>query len=379
MLQEQSRPLESTASDAQRATTSSRGPADAQYVCPECSSPLPNREHERVCPECHLVVEDLPLDRGPEWRVFDDDRGEGKRRTGPARTVLLHDDGLSTNISWRDKDAQGRQLSAAERRRMARLRKQDRWSKFTRADRNRADGLGEIRRMASSLELGDDVQETAAVLFRRAQDEDLLRGRSIESVATAALLAAGRMHGRPQLLRELVAVSRLVNRDRIFRAYRTLTREFDLAIQLMHPRDLVPKFVTELGVFDTEAEQQIENAATRLARQAVDEGIGTGGTSPSTVAASAVYVAGAQSSLRVTQRVVAEVATISAVSIQNTYPDILEASPSVTVSQDSFQSCNAGPRTGNRSHATQPCPSCGTQFDTETGLTLHRESCESGE
>ena len=370
MSQKRSRPVSSTARSIKRTTDTTQS-SDTRRVCPECDTPLQNREQEWVCPECYLVVEDSPLDRGPEWLEFDEHDRTQKRRTGPPRTVLRHDNGLSTRISFRDEDAQGRSLSAGKRRQLGRLRMRNRRSKFDKADRNRAQGLSEIQRMASSLGLCDDVQETAAVLFRRAQDEDLLRGRSIESIATAGLFAAAGVHNHPRSLTEFVSVSRLDDRRKVFRAYQTVTREFELAIQPTRPDQLVPKLVSDLGVFDTTAEHRLENTADQLARQAFDDGIGTGGKSPSSVAASALYVAGATSSLRLSQRVIAKVADISTASIQHTYPDVLSASPSLNINQEAVRYRNVGPRSVDDSLTTRRCANCGDHFGTEAGLTLH--------
>ena len=44
--------------------------------------------------------------------------------------------------------------------------------------------------MASALGLPRNVRETAAVVYRDAVDKNLIRGRSIEGVAAAALYAA---------------------------------------------------------------------------------------------------------------------------------------------------------------------------------------------
>jgi transcription initiation factor TFIIB len=58
-------------------------------------------------------------------------------------------------------------------------------------ERNLQFALPEVDRMASALGVPKSVREPAAVVYRRALDEDLVRGRSIEGVATAALYAGG--------------------------------------------------------------------------------------------------------------------------------------------------------------------------------------------
>ena len=57
--------------------------------CPECGgiNLFWNREKgEIICRECGLVIEDKMVDFTQEWREFDSDEGEAKRRTGAPMT-----------------------------------------------------------------------------------------------------------------------------------------------------------------------------------------------------------------------------------------------------------------------------------------------------
>lgn len=47
----------------------------------------------------------------------------------------------------------------------------------------------EIRRITSNLDLGTNLRDQACQLFRSAQRADLIRGRSIESMAAACVYA----------------------------------------------------------------------------------------------------------------------------------------------------------------------------------------------
>ena len=83
-------------------------------VCPECGGSLEadTERGETVCSECGLVVEEDEIDRGPEWRAFDSAEKDEKSRVGAPTTKMMHDEGLSTNIGWQDKDAYGNSLSS---------------------------------------------------------------------------------------------------------------------------------------------------------------------------------------------------------------------------------------------------------------------------
>jgi len=290
-------------------------------VCPECGARLESdTEHgETVCSECGLVVEEDEIDRGPEWRAFDSAEKDEKSRVGAPTTKMMHDEGLSTNIGWQDKDAYGNSLSSRQRQKMQRLRTwNERFRTRDSKERNLKQALGEIDRMASALGLPENVRETASVIYRRALDDDLLPGRSIEGVATASLYAAARQAGTPRSLDEVANVSR-VGKDEIARTYRYVARELGLEIEPADPKSYVPRFASDL---------ELSDEAERRARQLLDSAQKAGihsGKSPVGLAAAAVYAASLLTNEKVTQNEVSEVADISEVTIRNRYHELLEA------------------------------------------------------
>ncbi|MFC7155069.1 transcription initiation factor IIB family protein [Halomarina halobia] len=292
-----------------------------ELVCPECGGRLEtDTEHgETVCAECGLVVEEDSIDRGPEWRAFDSAERDRKSRVGAPTTNMMHDKGLSTNIGWQDRDAYGNSLSSRQRAKMQRLRTwNERFRTRDSKERNLKQALGEIDRMASALGLPENVRETASVIYRRALNEDLLPGRSIEGVATAALYAAARQAGTPRSLDEITAVSR-VDKDEIARTYRYVVRQLNLEIKPADPESYVPRFASDLDLSD-----EVERRARELLRNAKEQGIHSG-KSPVGLAAAAIYAAALLSNEKVTQSQVSEVANISEVTIRNRYHELLEA------------------------------------------------------
>jgi len=301
--------------------------ADEELTCPECGGQLAtDTEHgETVCVDCGLVVESDEIDRGPEWRAFDSREKDQKSRVGAPTTNMMHDKGLSTNIGWQDKDAYGKSLSSRQREKMQRLRTwNERFRTRDSKERNLKQALGEIDRMASALGLPDNVRETASVIYRRALDEDLLPGRSIEGVSTAALYAAARQAGTPRSLDEIAGVSR-VEKDEIARTYRYVVRELKLEIQPADPESYVPRFASDLELSD-----ESERRARELLETAKSQGIHSG-KSPVGLAAAAVYAASLLTNEKVTQGEVSEVANISEVTIRNRYHELLEAEDGIAM------------------------------------------------
>jgi len=296
-------------------------------ACPECSGSLVmDDEHgETVCEDCGLVVESDEIDRGPEWRAFDSSEKDQKSRVGAPTTNMMHDKGLSTNIDWRDKDAYGNSLSGKQRQKMQRLRKwNERFRTRDSKERNLKQALGEIDRMASALGLPENVRETASVIYRRALDEDLLPGRSIEGVSTASVYAAARQAGVPRSLDEINEVSR-VEKSEIARTYRYVVRELGLEVKPADPESYVPRFASSLELSD-----EAEHRARQLLQNAKEQGVHSG-KSPVGLAAAAVYAAALLTNEKTTQAAVSEVADISEVTIRNRYHELLEAEQDLPV------------------------------------------------
>ncbi|MFB6188911.1 MAG: transcription initiation factor IIB family protein [Halapricum sp.] len=309
-----------TDSENERVDTHTTEAAEAER-CPECGGPLvsDSERGETVCQDCGLVVETDEIDHGPEWRAFDAGEKDRKSRVGAPTTTMMHDRGLSTNIGWQNKDAYGRSLSSSQRKKMQRLRTwNERFRTRDSKERNLKQALGEIDRMASALGLPENVRETASVIYRRALSEDLLPGRSIEGVATAALYTAARQANFPRSLDEMTNVSR-VDKMELTRTYRYIVRELNLEVAPADPESFVPRFASDLGLSD-----EVERTARRLIESARAEGL-LSGKSPVGLAAAAIYAAALLSNERVTQSEVSEVADISEVTIRNRYKELLES------------------------------------------------------
>ncbi|WP_256403909.1 transcription initiation factor IIB [Halorubrum salinum] len=286
---------------------------DGTTPCPECKGEVRTNSVETICEDCGLVIDEQRIDRGPEWRTHDQDQ---RKRTGAPLTAARHDRGLSTEIGRR-KDANGNELSGQKRQRLSRMRREQNRGRFqSKAERNLAHGLGEVQRIASVLELSDSVRDQACQLFRSAQNEDLLRGRSIEAIASASVHGACRCNGHTRLLDDVVDAAR-VEQSRVANAYKTLNTELGLPTQPVRPSEFIPRLASELDVpADT------RQRARRLAEQSESSGAASG-VKPSGFAAACLYKAGREEGRWLTQAEVAEVASVTATTIRS-HGDTLE-------------------------------------------------------
>ncbi|KXB07908.1 transcription initiation factor IIB [candidate division MSBL1 archaeon SCGC-AAA382M17] len=292
-----------------------------EHKCPSCGSTTVVRDYQKgsaVCGNCGRIIKDSIKDLGPEWRAFSQEQRENRSRGGAPMTYTIHDKGLSTKIDWRNRDGRGKSLSPERRSQMYRLRKWQRRARVSNADeRNLAYALSELDRMSSQLGLPKNVRETAAVIYRSAVSESLIRGRSIEGVASAALYAGCRKCQVPRTLEEVAEASR-VDKKEISRSYRFISRELNIHLDPTNPVYYVSRFGSELGISGEARTKAIE-----LIKKAKEKKL-TSGRGPTGIAAAAIYVASVMAGERRTQRDTASVANVTEVTVRNRYKELVE-------------------------------------------------------
>jgi hypothetical protein len=99
------------------------------------------------------------------------------------------------------------------------------------AERNLSQAMNELTRLSDKLHIPASVEENAALIYRKALHEGLIRGRSIKSITAAALYTAFRLTRTPLSLKEIAEAS-TQRRKEISRCYRLLQRELDIKIPI---------------------------------------------------------------------------------------------------------------------------------------------------
>jgi transcription initiation factor TFIIB len=163
--------------------------------CPVCGGPLVNdRERgETVCAQCGLVVVELAVDTGPEWRVFDEREKKRRVRTAPLKLVVKTDMAVKpehgvSGVGWRV--STGRQSTWFERR-LVKIG-------------------GEIRRVKECVGLPQRVVEEAEALVKRFFE--VVAGFPPEVVAVAVLWTAAKAAGAPRPLEDFLRCSKAEER-----------------------------------------------------------------------------------------------------------------------------------------------------------------------
>jgi len=256
--------------------------------CPVCGSTHLTKDHSRAelyCEKCGLVIDGEIMDHGPEWRAFDSDQREKRARVGAPMTYTIHDKGLSTTIGWQNRDSYGHTIPTRNRAQLYRLRK---WQTRTRisngTERNLAIALTALDRMSSSLGLPRNVRETAAMIYRRAVRQKLIRGRSIEGVTAAVLYAACRQCNVPRTLEEISSIAQMAKKE-VGRNYRNISRKLQLKLLPTTPQDYISRFCSQLKLSNDVQVKTIE-----ILKQAASKEL-TSGRGPTGLASAALYIA----------------------------------------------------------------------------------------
>jgi transcription initiation factor TFIIB len=289
-------------------------------LCPQCGSlnlVTDGINGEVVCSQCGLVTVEDVLNQAPEWRAYTLEEQRSKSRTGAPIRYSNFDKGLHTTIQG-FKDASGHPLSTKAKRLAWRLRK---WQNRSRVrdshNRNLMQAMNELQILSEKLHVSSAVKELAAVIYRKALDEDLTRGRTIAGIIAAAMYVACRFTKTPKTLNDIVAVSAR-SRGEVSRAYRLLVRTLKIEMPSHDPLGYVSRIAEK-----TKISGKVQGVAVKILRKAKRKRL-TMGKDPVGVASAVLYIACQKEGENVTQKEIAEAAGVTEVTLRNRKKELVE-------------------------------------------------------
>jgi len=288
-------------------------------VCPECGSRKIIQDDgsgEVICGRCGLVIAEATVNTEPEWRAFTQTEKETRTRVGLPPSFLIHDKGLSTMMGPVYRDVYGRRIPQENRSQLLRLRKLNIRSRIHYSeDKNLVQAMSDLNVLAGKLHIPSIVQERAALIYRKALKKGVVRGRSISSMVAASLYAACRLTQTTRTLEEVERYSSIDKKD-IARCYRFLLKELNLRTPVPKAQLRVPKIAS--GV---ELSENTQRKAIEILKEAERLRI-TGGKAPMGMAAAALYLACMMNGETRTQKMIAESAGVTEVTIRNRYMEL---------------------------------------------------------
>lgn len=290
---------------------------DIQYKkCPECGDENLHWNKEKgevACKSCGLVIDDKLVDFGQEWREFDSDTAQNRRRTGAPLTYTQEDRGLGTTIGTK---ADLYKLSAKNKGKFYRLRL---WQRrvSTAIESNLRLALSEIKRIVSVLGLPNYVEEEIARIYTEAVQRGLVRGHSTEAVVAGVVYAVLRMYDVPRTLNEVSEVTG-IDKKKVAKNFKYVSRNLNIRTLPIDPMNYVARFASELQL-----QPKTQTKALDIVQTAVKEEI-TSGRSPKGIAAGALYIASKIHNEKRTQAEIAKVADVTEVTVRNSYKELIE-------------------------------------------------------
>lgn len=273
---------------------------------------------ETICGNCGLVVSDRTVETRAEWRNFGAETTY-RGRNGDPSSLARHDMGLATVIGRENVDARGALLSPVVRSAIGRWRTWDsRGQSRDSSDRSLQQAFDTLNRLKTKLNLSSAMIEKAAYIYRKAQDRQLARGRSISTLIGACTYISCRDLGSSLSLTEFAEQTN-VKRNDLARMYRIVLVELDLKVPMVDPMKCIARVASKAGLSEKTKRHAIlimDDAAKKGKR---------GGKNPMGFAASILYVVCLTNGERINQRSLAEAAGVTEVTLRNRLKDFRQS------------------------------------------------------
>jgi len=177
--------------------------------------------------------------------------------------------------------------------------------------------MNELQLLSEKLHISSSVREMAAVIYRKALNKNLIRGRNIAAIVAGSLYVACRFTKIPRTLKEIVEVS-LRDQREIGRAYRLIVQTLKMKMPIDNPIDYVTKIAEKAGV-----SSDVEGMAIKIIRDARNKHVAMG-KDPTGLAAAALYIASKIKKEKTTQIHLAKAANITEVTVRNRAKDLMK-------------------------------------------------------
>jgi transcription initiation factor TFIIB len=285
-----------------------RKPAPNVIVCPNCGDGQKVTDIESgelICTKCGYVIHERVGDEEQDWSVLAREPAS-KLRTSPT-SLARSGMGLSTIIGRPDRSA-GSGLNAAMRSTFDRLRTWDFRIKG-RDERSLKRAFVDLDRLRGMLRLSDAIVEKAAYIYRRAQEQGLVRGRTMRAVMGAAIYIVQREMGISGTLDDIIRATNTKEKD-LARAYRILIRELDLKVPMVDPVKCVSRVANKANI-----SERTKRKAMNMIYDVVKSGLAAG-KDPMGLAASVLYVSCVNSGEVKSQAAIADAAGVSEVTLR---------------------------------------------------------------
>ncbi|MGH9951508.1 MAG: transcription initiation factor IIB, partial [Nitrososphaeraceae archaeon] len=169
----------------------------------------------------------------------------------------------------------------------------------------------QLNSLKEKLALPSPVLEKAAYIYRKAQQNDIIRGRTRTGAMGACVYIACREAIIPRAFDEVAEVSN-IRRKEMWKAYRAIVSELDLKVPLIDPVRCLVKLANKMGV-----SEKVKRYGINYMKQVIDSNF-SAGRDPMGLAATVLYIScQTYGNVDKSQKYFAETAGISDVTVRN--------------------------------------------------------------
>ncbi|GAA5832663.1 hypothetical protein JCM3766R1_004286 [Sporobolomyces carnicolor] len=287
---------------------------NVRLTCPDCRDDTELLEEyssgDLVCGNCGLVLGDKVVDTRSEWRSFADSEGDDPSRVGGPQDPLLDpSEQLATVISFKDNNT-----GVARALQMAQSRVSKDQHNGTGRDLHAA--YQQISTMCETISLPKSIIDTTKMLFKRCDEEKLLKGKKQEAIIGACIFVACKQGRVGRTFKELMALTG-VDKKQITDCFKVIQKSFEtMTPQSAASTDLdslITRYCNHLGL-----SVPLQRACAATGTRVVDEGV-LAGRSPITIASSCILFVTTLFGARVDPKKIAEVAGVQDSTIRTGY------------------------------------------------------------
>ena len=283
--------------------------------CPECGYGdffINRKKGEVICRHCSCVVDDTLIDFGRDWSD-DEETGVSNSRAGAPFDPRIANNLLTEVGSTYDLA----KLSKNNKAMINRIRKKNRWTSSS-LEANLNYAFSTLKTISSHLVITDAVEKEAAGIYRAAAERGLTKARASDSLVAASLFIACKLFTVPKSMKEVSEASK-IDLKTLGKSYKLLLRSLRLKTMAATPQDFLAKFCSAIGVANG-----TQSAAGSLLKQYSKLAL-VSGKNPTSLAATAIYIASLKNKERVTQKRISEVANITETTLRNRCAEMLSA------------------------------------------------------
>ncbi len=300
-------------------SSSNKSNSNTKYTCIGCDGKNLVQDYSKgcvKCTDCGLCSTQI-FDENPEWSLYEDGKGEGSVRCGPATNFFLPKSSLGTTIS-------GKGYSV--------LKMLQTWNQMPYKERSLSDILQHLEQVCKKNNLPKSVIDNVKILYKQIHDlkyeteekkdkSVIIRGDNRTGIYGACVYYGAQLQGYSRQVKEIAAMLETTIKvvTKGIRKFNDLMKKNNLinTISSTTPNDHIERFCQKLKLKKEQVQQIkiISNNITRLYLASNHQ--------PTSIAAGAILVYSNIYEVDIQKKTISEIFEISNVTIDKIYRKIL--------------------------------------------------------